>query len=231
MIAAWLATVTVLPALWAVFDRGTARRRLPALSLAWFASRIERRPRRVLAIAGVVTVLAAAPLAAYVRDPFEYDLGNLRNRASSHTTELGARVAAIFGETTVPLVILADRREQVPEIRAQLANAMATPDGKRLITAARTIDDFVPTEQIEKLAILAEIRRAIDEIDPADLDEADARALRELRPPAALQPITIGELPPAIRKLFTEVDGTVGRIVLVYDVDRLTSTAPPRPRG
>jgi predicted exporter len=227
MLVTWLATVTVLPALWALLDRGPARRRSP-----WSAGTIGPRaagalarwPRRVLAVGAAITLLALAALPRWLDDPFEYDLAKLRNRAADSTTSLSRRIAAVFGETTVPLVILAERLDEVPEIRARAAAQMSTPDGKRLITAVRTIGDFVPSDQTRKLAVLAEIRSAVDDIDPEDVDDAEtARALRELRPPDALAPITVADLPATVRDLFTEVDGTVGRMILVYDVDRLTS--------
>jgi uncharacterized protein GlcG (DUF336 family) len=62
MIAAWLATLVVLPALWAVFDRGPARRRFrwvfAARRLGWFG----RRPGWLLASGGVLAALALARL-------------------------------------------------------------------------------------------------------------------------------------------------------------------------
>src|SRR5206468_12173877 len=63
----------------------------------------------------------------------------------------------IFGETVAPPTILAERRDQVPEIVAELRARTSTPEGKRLVSAIRTIDDALPGEdrtQQQKLAVL-----------------------------------------------------------------------------
>src|SRR6185437_8835540 len=49
---------------------------------------------------------------------------------------------------------------------------------------------------------------------PGDSKEKYRR--RELRPPDDLRPLTDADLPEAVRRPFTERDGTLGRIVLVY---------------
>src|SRR5207249_3372903 len=109
MAVAWVATVTVLPALWAAFDERTepagrrdatrrrdaagrleaagrldAMARLPSPALtrlfAAMARGLGRAPRLVLALSLGLSVAAAIPLRGWLRDPFEYDLARLRNR-------------------------------------------------------------------------------------------------------------------------------------------------------
>lgn len=223
MVAAWLATLVVLPALWAVFDAGPARRRFRSLAgarwLGWFG----RRPAAVLAIGGVLGVLAVVRLPGYLRDPFEYDLTRLRNRAGA-ASAVSARIEHVFGETVAPLVVLGERRDDVPEIQRRLRERAATPDGRRLLSAIRTIDDLVPADQDAKLAVLGDLRSLIDGPDLRDLDDLEVRTdLARLRPPDDLAPIALGDLPATARGLFSELDGTVGRVVLIYDHPRLTA--------
>ena len=226
MIAAWLATLIVLPALWAVFDHGDVRRRLPPLFDGGWLARLVRRPRLVLALGGAVVVTAALTIPRYVGDPFEYDLTKLRNRVAA-ASDVSARIEPIFGETVAPPVILAARRDQVAEIRAKLAERAATPDGKELISSIRTIDDFLPgseAEQQAKLAVLAELRTLIDSPDLADVDDdATRHDLAALRPPETLHPIGADDLPRTIRAAFRERDGTLGRIVEIFDHSKLTA--------
>src|SRR5207237_3136533 len=84
MIAAWLATLLVLPALWALFDAGDARRRWRSFAdarwLGWFGR--GRRPVAIVAAGVVLAVVAAAAIPGYLSDPFEYDLTKLRDRGS-----------------------------------------------------------------------------------------------------------------------------------------------------
>ena len=223
MIAAWLATLVVLPALWAVFDAGPARRRFRSLAAARWLGWFGRRPGWLLAAGAVLAAISIARLPSYLDDPFEYDLTRLRNRAGA-AAAVGARVEQIFGETVAPLVVLAELRQDVPEIQRRLIERAGTPDGERLISAIRTIDDLVPADQAKKLAVLGELRALIDSPDLRDVDDPAAqRDLARLRPPDALAPIAIADLPRTVRGLFTEIDGTIGRIVLVYDHPRLTA--------
>jgi predicted RND superfamily exporter protein len=226
MVAAWVATLVVLPAVWALFDHGSARRRFPSLFEARWLARAGGRPRLVLAIGGALAVLAAVAIPRYLADPFEYDLTKLRDRKTA-AADVSARIEPIFGETVAPPIILAARRDQVAEIRAQLVARAGTPTGKELISAIRTIDDFLPgsePEQRAKLAVLDQLRSLIDSPDLAEVDDPQTRRdLDELRPPESLRAVTIEDLPRTIRSAFTERDGTVGRIVEIFDHSKITA--------
>jgi uncharacterized protein len=226
MIVAWVATLLVLPALWALFDRGSARRLFPALPAGRLLAGLGRgrAPAIMLALGGALTAAAAAAIPGYLADPFEYDLTRLRDRTAAGTVAMNARIERIFGESVSPPVILAERREQVPEIAAALRARAAMPVGRRLISSIRTIDDLVPAEQEAKLAVLAELRQLIDSPELAGFaDPAARRKLAALRPPETLRPIAIADLPASIRELFTERDGTLGRLVLIHDFSTVTA--------
>ncbi|HEY7956473.1 MAG TPA: MMPL family transporter [Polyangia bacterium] len=222
MVAAWLAAVTVLPALLAVGDlrttliRSGAPGRTVASRLAHLAT---HRPRLCLGLFALLTVSAIVPLRAYLHDPFEYDLRNLRNRKSleSGAAKLAPRVDRIFGLTLTPSVVVADERAHTAEIRKVILDRDRRLPGRPLIGAIATVDDYLPGDlatQRKKLAVLAELRRFYDQHPPGDAKEKDRRS--ELRPPDDLRPITDADLPEAVRRPFTERDGTLGRIVLVY---------------
>jgi predicted RND superfamily exporter protein len=223
MIAAWLATLIVLPALWALLDAGPARRRFRSLAdarwLGWFG----RRPGWLLAAGALLAIASIARLPSYFRDPFEYDLTRLRNRTAA-AAAVSAKAERVFGETVAPHVVLAERRDDAPEIQRRLRERAATSDGKRLLSTIRTVDDLIPADQDARLAVLGELRTLLD--SPELRDEADPQLqhdLARLRPPDALRPIAVADLPRTIRRLFSEVDGTIGRIVLIYDHPRLTA--------
>jgi len=221
MLAAWLATVTVLPSLLLVFDRGAPRRRFAVGELGLTApiGRLAARaPGRCLAGLAVVSVLAALPLRGYLRDPFEYDFRNLRNRRAveSGGAALAPRVDAIFGLTLTPSVVLADARAHADEIRRViLARDRAAP----LLGDVTILDDFLPGDaatQARKLALLAELRALVDGPDFRRLDDDKRARAAELRPPDDLRAIGDADLPDAVKRPFREFDGTLGRIVLVY---------------
>jgi predicted RND superfamily exporter protein len=226
MIAAWLATVTLLPALWATFDRrpaGALGRRLPEPRVRFsdVAARVaSRAPRACLALFAVLTVASIVPLKHYLRDPFEYDFRNLRNRRSieSGAESIAPRVDRIFGLTLTPSVIVADRREQAAEIR-EVVLARDRASGAPLLGDVTTLDSFLPGDlatQQKKLDVLGDLRALIDSRDLEFADDEDRAELRCERPPESLDVVHDHDLPVAIRRPFTETDGTLGRVVLVY---------------
>jgi uncharacterized protein len=212
MIAAWLATMTLVPAAWALFDRRphAPARRFPPLRAGFselVARAASRAPRACIAVFALLTAASVVPLHRYLRDPFEYDFRNLRSRRSiEHGAEsLAPRVDPIFGLTLTPSVVLVDRRADAPLARAAIL-ARDRASGRPLLGDVTTLDDFLPGDaatQKQKLAVLADLRAL------ADADDPD-------RPPADLSPVADADLPASVRRLFTETDGTVGRVVLVY---------------
>jgi predicted RND superfamily exporter protein len=224
MVAAWLATITVLPALWAAFDRRERATRRFAPPVSAFSDLISRAatqaPRICLVIFGLLTVASIIPLKRYLRDPFEYDFRNLRNRRSltSGAALLAERVDPVFGRTLTPAVIIADKREHTDEIRRHVLERDRSLPGPQLIGQVTTLDDFLPGDaavQKQKLDILAEIRRLVDKTLEQTQDPHERADLEELRPPP-LGPVSDADLPDAVRRPFVETDGTVGRVVLVY---------------
>jgi predicted RND superfamily exporter protein len=223
MIAAWLATVTLLPALIFTFDRkGSPRRfRLGDLKLTERLGRLATRaPGRCLLLFGALSVAAALPLQSFLKDPFEYDFRNLRNRRAltQGGAALAERVDPVFGLTLTPSVVLADARKHTEEIR-DIVQSRDKASGKPLIGDVSILDDFLPGDaatQEKKLALLAELRALVDGPDFQKLDDEDKKRAVDLRPPESLKPVTDADLPDQVKRPFRELDGTLGRIVLVY---------------
>jgi predicted RND superfamily exporter protein len=224
MVAAWSATVTVLPALWAAFDHRERAARRFAPPVTAFSSIVARAatqaPRTCLAVFAILSVVAAIPIGRYLKDPFEYDFRNLRNRRSleSGAAALAPRVDKIFGRTLTPAVIIADRREHTDEIRRKVLERDKVLPGDPLIGDVTTLEDFLPGDasmQKAKLAVLSELRELCDQAARLVGPEEQKR-LAELRPPEDLRPVSDADLPAEVRRPFTESDGTLGRVVLVY---------------
>ena len=226
MLAAWIATIVVLPALWRALDHRTnANRRFGGSRTGMFAdgmARIATRwPRSLLIASTILTIASIIPLGGYLKDPFEYNFNNLRNKRSMETgaAALAPRVDHVFGRTLTPAVIVADRRDHTEEIRRKIFERDKALPGPRMIGDVRTLEDFLPGSlevQQQKLAILSEIRELIDDPSLKLLDDVDRQKLLDLRPPEGLRVTRDVELPATVRQSFTETDGTLGRIVLVY---------------
>jgi hypothetical protein len=179
---------------------------------------------RAIAGAGIaITALAALPLGRFARAPLEYDFDKLRSQVPkrhSGSEDLAKRLDPIFGRSLSPSFVLADSPAQVAAIRAVL---LERDRSRHVLGDVKSIDDYLPGSaalQPRKLAVLAEIRRLLDR-NWSLLDEEQQARARKLRPPDDLRVLAAPDLPRSILRFYTEVDGTVGRIVIWYARDGL----------
>ncbi len=218
MALSWAATMTVLPSLLWALDRrrSAAPERVRRVDFARpFAAAVARAPFAIAGLSLALTVGAAAALPRWMADPFEYDFRHLR---TIHTDDAdGAELDQLFGRALSPQVMLAPSRDAARRAAAQLRARAAEPHSP--VAHVVTFDDLLPgtpAEQQRKLAILGEIRRILDDPALATLAPEKRAEAARWRPPDDLRPLTESDLPEVARRPFTERDGTLGRVVLVY---------------
>jgi uncharacterized protein len=221
---AWIGTFLLMPALLCLFDRrGPARtgRATWAGPLPAIARLIEGSPRKVLIAGAVITVVMLIGASRFGRDPFEYDFRKLaiNTQMDQRARQFDQEKSALFGRWPEPTVVLADRAEDLPALQAAIRKADAALPGPDVIGRMVSVEDLLPGStdlQQKKLALLQEIRRAA--ADPAMelLDPSEEQDLERVRPPESLRVLSPQDLPPLARRLFTEADGTIGRVLLVY---------------
>ncbi len=214
MLVCWLASFAALPVLVLRFASGVRGREAPlfgriAIGLFGF-----KQPVVACAIGGVLALASIAVTVSYVaHDPFEYDMTRLRSDAPEAlaTRHWMAYVNETFGRGLAGMArssyIAVDERAQVPAVLAALAEAHARDP---IVGTVQSIDDAVPPDQAAKLAVLAKIRRELDEA----AEDVPAE-LAALRPPDGLGAFTAAELPAELRAQLTERDGRIGYLVAV----------------
>jgi predicted exporter len=221
MAFAWLTTVVLMPPLCAWLDRGghgpVARPRERRVT-AWLARLVARRPRAVMAAAGVVTLLAAWQFQGFGRDRLEYDFSRLRR---SDTWKLGEgywgrKMDKLLQRYLTPTAVLADSEAEARAIRDRIVAAMSKPPLAGLVASVRTWDDVAPPDQDAKAAEIAIIRRKLtanvrEHVAPAELVKLDR--LLGTGAPARVDP---GEIPDVLTRGLRERDGSTGRTVLVF---------------
>ncbi len=222
----WLATYFVLPALLILLDRNSqVQRGRPPLRLTTLGTMLQKGPRAILALSVVVTVLGLVGLKHFLKDPFEYDFRKLNAEinATEESREFDRNLDRLFGRWPSPTIVLADRQDQVEPlrdaIRAADAASTAAHAGKRAIGQMATVYEILPGRpevQERKLALLAQIRKLANDPVLEAASDKDRKQLAQLSPPADLRVLGPMDLPPLARRPFTEADGTVGRVVLVY---------------
>ena len=218
MLLCWVATFALLPALILRFGRNTRIYTGDPFVGSWLVRLIGfRRPDVVCGVAVVLAIGGGAIVARYIaHDPFEYDIKKLRSEGKAAADARAWMKVSddTFGRGFSGRTYLAvDRPDQVPLV----VNALRTrdPEGK-VIGPVGSILDVVPPDQDKKLAVLAEIRKLLD--DPAldNLDDKERAELAELRPPDDEKPVTVDMLPPATREMLTEANGKIGLLISIH---------------
>jgi hypothetical protein len=186
-----------------------------------FAWLVPKAPR-VFFVGGVaLALMGAAATVVYVRnDPMQYDMKKLRNKETSRAedsarSEKAEKITRYVGASG--MAILVDRPEQVESLRDELYKIRdrAAPD-KKPFKRVYALQDFVPAEQAVKIPILKQLKdRAIRAHKRGLIPEEDWKKIRDYLPPDDLKPFDIHDLPPAAARMFTEQDGTRGRIVFI----------------
>jgi hypothetical protein len=90
-----------------------------------------------------------------------------------------------------------------------------------------TLQDFVPADQADKIPVLLELKERVLKAHSRHLlKEEDWTKIKDLIPPDDLKPFGLADLPDGVARLFTEKDGTRGRIVYITPTDdELTNDA------
>lgn len=230
MVLCWVAAFTVLPAALAELEaRGRIRFRPAAAGTRRLLSLAPVRAGWAGAVGLVATAAAGIGAWHYLAgDPLEKDWRRLRSD-SAEILEQRAwndRISSDFDQgfnrnLSGRFAIVVPRREQVrPLVEALRARDRGLPPSRALLSEVRSIDDLLPDRQADKLALLGEIRRMIDDDVAGELEGKERDDILELRPPDGLRAIGDRDVPAELAWPFIERDGTVGRIVLAAKADR-----------
>ncbi len=227
-LACWAATFTALPALLVLLDRRPgqlSRVHRPPIEFAPLGRLLARRSGTITALFTLLSIVGLFGMRHFLKDPFEYDFGKLA--ATLKTTESAQQfnhsVDHLFGRWPSPTIVLADGVDEVEPIKQAIRRQDQDFPGPDVIGQMTTIWDLlpgVPEVQERKLALIAQIRKLTHDPSLELLNAKEKADLAKLDPPAGLRELTPGDLPPFARRPFTETDGTIGRVVLVYPPER-----------
>ncbi len=163
MFLIFLASITVLPAVMALMPE-QKRQGLPLATGGLVSRWLTRYPRPILVVAGglFLVSLLLLPRITFDTNPF--------NMSDQGSQALQAAMRLFAGERTTPWtisVLAADRRQA-----RQLAERLkALPE----VGAAITIDDFVPADQEEKMALIEDMALTMPPAPVADKTPAPHR--------------------------------------------------------
>jgi len=221
MILCWLSAYTLLPCYLTLFERIRPLVQAHATTSVGFLSHMLAKtvstfPRTIWRLAFFVSLICALNLPRFNSRILETNLSRLRNKASLEhgSAYLSQYLDTIFQHYLSPLVIL----PHLPGNTEKIAHALK--EEKRLhentlLGSIQTIQDFVPTQQEEKIRILKSIAKQLPPSLRKQLSTEDRKLLREFLPPEVLKPFGIKDLPPLVLQKFTEKNHSVGKMILV----------------
>lgn len=236
MLIVWLAIIPLVPALVTINERIQAKlppwmRERPAKlradgSRSWFTKQLAelttKHPVPFVVVGLAVTVFAATKIPGYIGDPWEYDFGKLGSRSThvSGANKWSDTANKVFGGkmNIAGALMLADTPEQVPILKKQiLDNDKKDPEGPLLADIA-TINDMLPgspAEQKKKMEVLGRIRDHLTPRVMESLTPEERAKIERFRPPEDLKVIEAKDIPPLLRRPFSENNGTIGTVVYV----------------
>ncbi len=220
ILCCWAATFLILPAALAVLERhDLGGGRSPARVGRRLAVLVPRRRPAIIGIAVVALVGSAIGAGRYLASrPFEGDFNNLRSSGAAmrETLRWNAAIDRAFGRgISGGTVIALPTRARAHEVAERLRAADAgKPDKQRLFSRVSSLDDLVPPDQDEKLALYADIRRLLTKTTLASMSESDRGIAEALRPPARIARIADADVPAELGWPFTEKDGSRGRLLV-----------------
>jgi len=186
-----------------------------------FAWLVPLAPRAIFTGGVALALVGLVATVVYVRnDPMQYDMRKLRNKETSRAEDSARNDKAMAITRYVGssgMAILVDRPEQVPALRDELYKRRdAAPADKKPFKDVYALQDYVPSDQEAKIPILLKLKeRVLRAKKRGVISEEDWNRLKDYLPPDDLKPFGIADLPVGLARMFTETDGTRGRIVYI----------------
>ncbi len=175
----------------------------------------------VLKFSVALSIASIFFIAWYAPNAIEYNFENLRFKPAKETGEkweLAARdrINDIFGQSTTPSVVLADRADQAEPICEAITKKAGPLGENNLMDQCKTLNSLVPTDQDQKLELLADMREMISGSSLNFLNEEQKKEVDKFLSQLDLEKLSIDDIPKTIVNNFEEVDGSLGKIVFVY---------------
>ncbi|MCM2324817.1 MAG: MMPL family transporter [Oligoflexia bacterium] len=222
MVLCWLSAFTLLPAFLTLFERlrplVRADVQVPkAILSAKLADTVERFPGAIWGFSICLTLAALGMFTRFSPEVLETNMNNVRNKQSIEhgSAYLNRYLDEIFQRYLSPLVILPKTRAEARQIAARLRQEKARQGSASFIGAVQTLDDYVPSDQPQKIELLQEIQRVLPPRIVRRLSPEDQKQIAQFLNPKALEPVRESDLPPLLLDKFTEKDGSRGKLVLV----------------
>jgi hypothetical protein len=231
-----VASYTVLPVfmlitedIWPVVGKGNSgKSRFDFSLMAPLSKRLVPWSRNVVRVGVVSLGISVLLIVWFVPRCLEYDFSKLRVKikgaAVSEEADLNERVKKIFGGTLSPVVLVADRLDQVqPLCDAIKKKNDQDPPENQVIGTCKSIFSYLPGTpevQDQKIQILGEIRQLLEDKTLTFLNEEQKQKVEDFKKEFVARKVALEDLPESIVANFREKNGDVGKIVVVTSTDK-----------
>lgn len=211
-----IATIAVLPVMIAVTERIRPLKRNPQRATAQYVDDKTSGPirfrtgHRVIAL-GVLGITLFGAL-SLPEAGFEYNFRNLSGPSNSARISYGAALGG--SRSSAPAVVLGESQEQMREVHHYLSREMRGGDDR--ISGFVTIETFLPGDLDARMGVVDEIYEILDRRAVREMGGEEGELVAAMLELTDTEPFTQDDLPDWVLEQLTEVDGSVGRMGLIY---------------
>ncbi len=207
-----LASVLIIPPLVAASEKTWKSREVRAVGDGAIdrGSSLPTTAARFGSVLVVIASLVGVVIAGSVE--FEYNFQNLEGPRDPDRISYGAALGA--NRSSAPAVMLGESQQQMREVHEELRARLRS--GAPLLRGFTTISTAVPPDMEARMEAIDEIytvldRRAVQRIDG---DEGDL--IQRLTDLTDVEPFGPEDLPPSVREMLQERDGSYGGLGMLY---------------
>jgi uncharacterized protein len=223
MVMSWITAFVLIPPLvaWLDRDESTAPRPLKrpdGVIMGRLGRLVVARAWPIAILGTLITAGAVWTAKGFTADQLEHDLSKLRR---ADTWEHGEgywsrKTDQLLGTYLTPIVVLCDDAEQAHAVEDNIRRAARDSSLGERVDAVRTVADVVPSNQEQKIAITEQIRRDLTPRIRSELKDEERDYVNRVLGSERLEPIGFRDLPPSFTIGLRELDGSLGKLVLVY---------------
>ncbi len=223
MVASWVTAFVLMPPLlrWVDHDDVVVlRSEPPRLGLMGrVAACVERWPVPIVAIALAMTAVSVFAVSRFdVAGQLEHDFSKLRRVDTWESGDgyWGRKVDNLLGRYLTPTVVLTDSREAAAIAERSIRDSVDHGPLARMVASVRGADDVLPRDQDAKIHVVRAIREVLTPKIRSLVEPQTLEKLEQLIGPEDLSSLAARDLPRSFTAGLREMDGTMGRTILVY---------------
>lgn len=224
MVSCWIVAFTFFPSLLTLIQKhadvvGRERRAESRSSWSNGIRILLSQYTKVIAWVGLgITLVSVGTFVGISDRMIESDLTKLRDKRSmeSGSGYLTKYIDHILKRYSSPLILLTHTEKESELVEHRLKSLQETLGVQKSgIESILRIQDFVPTNQKEKIKILKRIKNELPPNILWRLPESEKQKIKTFMPEEAFHEFTLEQLPEKLVDRFREKDGRLGTIVLV----------------